>query len=62
MRERQRSTDLQEEIVKLSQASSSIRELEQQLNDAKVFCPPKIHQLPIALKNQLHMNLLISLL
>ncbi|KAJ1530649.1 hypothetical protein ONE63_005521 [Megalurothrips usitatus] len=35
MRERQRSTDLQQEIVKLSQNCSSMREIEEQLNDAK---------------------------
>lgn len=36
MRERQRNTDLQQEIVKLSQTCSSMREIEEELNDAKV--------------------------
>lgn len=36
MQERQRSTDLQQEIVKLTQACSSMREIQEQLNDAQV--------------------------
>lgn len=36
MKERQRNTDLQQEVVKLSQTCSSMCEIQAELNDAKV--------------------------